>query len=148
MEQISTGVSKSAHCTDVAARGLVIPSVDLVINYDLPQDSKTHIHRVDRTPRAGKSVIAISFVTQYDVELWLRIEVVLGKKLDEQKLVKEEVMAFAERAGDARRTAEREMKDLHDKRGIQELFCGIREISRESDMIWIMMKARTRFVSE
>lgn len=103
--------------TDVAARGLDIPSVDLVLNYDLPQDSKTYIHRVGRTARAGKSGVATSFVTQYDVELWLRIEMALGKKLEEQKMIKEEVMIFAERVGEAQRMAVRAMKDLHDKRG-------------------------------
>ncbi|KAN0068506.1 P-loop containing nucleoside triphosphate hydrolase protein [Elaphomyces granulatus] len=103
--------------TDVAARGLDIPSVDLVLNYDLPHDSKTYIHRVGRTARAGKSGIAISFVTQYDIELWLRIEKALSRKLDEHKVIKEEVMVFSERVGDAQRVAALEMKNLHDRRG-------------------------------
>ncbi|KAI9771631.1 MAG: ribosomal RNA processing protein [Geoglossum simile] len=103
--------------TDVAARGLDIPSVDLVLNHDLPPDSKTYIHRVGRTARAGKSGHAISLVTQYDVEIWLRIEAALGKKLAEYGIVKEEVMVLSERVGEAQRRAVREMKELHEKRG-------------------------------
>lgn len=103
--------------TDVAARGLDIPSVDVVMNFDLPADSKTYIHRVGRTARAGKSGNAISFVTQYDVEVWLRIEHALGKKLKEYESVKEEVMVLAERVGEAQRSAVQEMKILHEDRG-------------------------------
>ena len=101
----------------MAARGLDIPSVDIVLNFDLPPDSKTYIHRVGRTARAGKSGHAISLVTQYDVEVWLRIEAALGKKLPEYESVKEEVMVFGERVGNAQRDAVRQMKDLHEKRG-------------------------------
>ncbi|ERF76267.1 ATP-dependent rRNA helicase RRP3 [Endocarpon pusillum Z07020] len=103
--------------TDVAARGLDIPSVDVVLNFDLPPDSKTYIHRVGRTARAGKSGNAISFVTQYDVELWLRIEAALGKKLKEYETVKDEVMVLADRVGEAQRGAVMEMKELHEARG-------------------------------
>ncbi|KAI9757931.1 MAG: Phosphoacetylglucosamine Mutase [Chaenotheca gracillima] len=103
--------------TDVAARGLDIPSVDIILNFDLPPDSKTYIHRVGRTARAGKSGHAINLVTQYDVEIWLRIEAALGKKLPEYPIVKEEVMVLGERVGEAQRQAIREMKDLHEKRG-------------------------------
>ncbi|MCJ1335140.1 ribosomal RNA processing protein [Bachmanniomyces sp. S44760] len=103
--------------TDVAARGLDIPSVDLVLNFDLPPDSKTYIHRVGRTARAGKSGHAINFVTQYDVEVWQRIECALGKQLGEYETDKEEVKVLGERVGEAQRVAIREMKDLHEKRG-------------------------------
>lgn len=103
--------------TDVAARGLDIPSVDVVLNLDLPPDSKTYIHRVGRTARAGKSGRAISMVTQYDLEIWMRIEAALGKKLDEYGTEREEVMVLGERVGEAQRVAIREMKDLHEKRG-------------------------------
>ncbi|KAH0555991.1 ribosomal RNA processing protein, partial [Trichoglossum hirsutum] len=103
--------------TDVAARGLDIPSVDLILNHDLPPDSKTYIHRVGRTARAGKSGHAISLVTQYDVEIWLRIEAALGKKLSEHEVVKEEAMVLSERVSEAQRSAVREMKELHEKKG-------------------------------
>ncbi|KAJ5948539.1 hypothetical protein N7454_001846 [Penicillium verhagenii] len=103
--------------TDVAARGLDIPSVDVVLNYDLPTDSKTYIHRVGRTARAGKSGVAISFVSQYDVEIWQRIEGALGKELPEYDAPKDEVMVLADRVSDAQRQAIAQMKDYDEKHG-------------------------------
>jgi hypothetical protein len=64
--------------TDVAARGLDIPSVDVVINYDVPQNSKDYVHRVGRTARAGRSGRSVTLVTQYDVEGFQKIEHLTG----------------------------------------------------------------------
>ncbi|PHH67540.1 hypothetical protein CDD82_1376 [Ophiocordyceps australis] len=68
--------------TDVAARGLDIPEVSLVINYDLPRDPDDYIHRVGRTARAGRKGEAASFVGQRDVELVLAIEKRVGRQLE------------------------------------------------------------------
>merc|ERR1711874_372047 len=103
--------------TDVASRGLDIPHVDVVINFDIPTHSKDYIHRVGRTARAGRAGRAVTFVSQYDVELYQRIEHLLGKKLPLYPSVEEEVMLLGERVAEALRLAKTEMKELDDKKG-------------------------------
>ncbi|KAM3527925.1 hypothetical protein NHJ13051_002702 [Beauveria bassiana] len=68
--------------TDVAARGLDIPEVSLVINYDVPRDPDDYIHRVGRTARAGRAGEAVTFVGQRDVELVLAIEKRVGRDME------------------------------------------------------------------
>ncbi|KAG1665300.1 putative ATP-dependent RNA helicase DDX47 [Nymphon striatum] len=101
--------------TDVASRGLDIPHVDIVINLDIPTHSKDYIHRVGRTARAGRSGKSITFVSQYDVELYQRIEHLINKKLPEFKTEKEDVMLLKERVAEAQRLSKMEMKEVKDK---------------------------------
>uniref|UniRef100_A0A7G3A893 RNA helicase n=1 Tax=Lutzomyia longipalpis TaxID=7200 RepID=A0A7G3A893_LUTLO len=102
--------------TDVASRGLDIPHVDVVLNFDIPTHSKDYIHRVGRTARAGRSGKAITFVTQYDVELYQRIEHLIGKQLPQYECDKDEVMVLQERVGEAQRNAKVALKEIEDKK--------------------------------
>jgi len=105
-------------CTDVASRGLDIPGVDLVINYDIPKNSKDYIHRVGRTARAGRAGRACTLVTQYDIELFQRIEHFLEKKLQEFTDLKEPtVKASHERILEAMRSTELEVREQNEGDG-------------------------------
>jgi ATP-dependent RNA helicase DDX47/RRP3 len=93
-------------------RGLDIPLVDVVINFDIPANSKDYIHRVGRTARAGRSGKSITLVTQYDVELLQRIEHVIDKKMDLFPIgSKDDVMLLQERVSEAQRIATLELKE-------------------------------------
>lgn len=80
--------------TDVAARGLDIKGVDLVMNYELPNDPESYVHRIGRTGRAGHTGTAYSLVSDRDVDALMRIEEYLKHKLEvgyieDQDLVKD-----------------------------------------------------------
>lgn len=101
--------SKILVATDLASRGLDIPIVSLVINYDLPQSPEDYIHRVGRTARAGRGGMSISFVSERDVLLIKAIEERVGVEMpkleDDEGVVESKVVEVMKEAGEARRMA-------------------------------------------
>ena len=71
--------------TDIAARGIDVSDIELVVNYDLPDDSEDYVHRIGRTARAGKVGKAISFVTPDQGRDLRSIERLINKKLTLKK---------------------------------------------------------------
>jgi ATP-dependent RNA helicase DeaD len=67
--------------TNVAARGLDLPEVSHVINFDVPDDVETYVHRIGRTARAGRPGTAITFVGQYDLEMFDQLRRAIGPAL-------------------------------------------------------------------
>jgi len=82
MERFRSGETNILVATDVAARGLDIENVDVVINFELPDDSENYVHRIGRTGRAGRKGLAFSLVSEKDVEALKRLESFLKSKLE------------------------------------------------------------------
>ncbi|MES1926362.1 DEAD/DEAH box helicase [Salinisphaera sp. T31B1] len=82
LEQFKTGELPIMVATDVAARGLHIPDVTHVINYDLPQDAQDYVHRIGRTARAGNTGSAISFACEEYVYSLPDIEAYIEHKIE------------------------------------------------------------------
>jgi superfamily II DNA/RNA helicase len=68
--------------TDVAARGIDIDNISLIINYDIPRDGERYVHRIGRTGRVSNTGRAISFVTPNDSGRLDAIHQYIGKKID------------------------------------------------------------------
>lgn len=74
MKKFRTNDIELLVATDVAARGIDVENVTHVINYDIPQDPESYVHRIGRTGRAGKRGLAITFVTPREFKLLKQIE--------------------------------------------------------------------------
>ena len=79
--------------TDVSARGLDIPGVEVVVNYDMPSEAETYVHRVGRTGRGKNKGVAISFCSEEERSRLAEIEGLLGGKLPRVRMPIEEDMA-------------------------------------------------------
>ncbi len=81
LQSFRTGDAGVIVATDVLARGIDIPEVDYVVNYDLPDMPEDYIHRIGRTGRAGNAGFAVSFVAQKQLDRLVAIEALIGRSL-------------------------------------------------------------------
>ena len=80
------GRSRILVATNVAARGLDIPNVSHVVNYDLPEDTETYVHRIGRTARAGKDGVAVTLVGEAELRDFNKIQRSLPVEVRRSKL--------------------------------------------------------------
>ncbi|PWN41294.1 DEAD-domain-containing protein [Ceraceosorus guamensis] len=97
--------------TDVGSRGLDVPEVELVVNWDLPRDWRDYVHRVGRTARAGREGSAVSFVGERDVELLKGIEQNIHVEMTEHSMPEEKVLERLNAVSTAKRIANLELHD-------------------------------------
>ncbi len=88
MQGFKNGERNILIATDVSARGIDIPDVHYVINYDIPVESENYVHRVGRTGRAFNKGIAVSFCSSEEKERLEAIQELLTKKIEEIKISK------------------------------------------------------------
>lgn len=82
LHRFKAGAARVLIATDVASRGLDIPQVELVVNYDIPADADDFIHRVGRTARAGRLGDSLLIVTEHDITRIHAIEERINKKME------------------------------------------------------------------
>ncbi len=73
--------------TDIAARGLDIDDVDIVVNFELPRDPEDYVHRIGRTARAGRKGKAVTFIGRRDFSLLARIERFIGTRMQRERVM-------------------------------------------------------------
>jgi translation initiation factor 4A len=86
MKEFRTGVSRVLVTTDLLARGIDVQQVSLVINYDLPPQKETYIHRIGRSGRFGRKGVAINFVTPADGKFLSEVEKFYATQIEEMPL--------------------------------------------------------------
>ena len=92
IEHLKNGKIDILIATDVAARGLDVDRISHVINYDIPYDTESYIHRIGRTGRAGRSGEAILFVSPREKRLLSNIETATKRKVEEMQLPSTELI--------------------------------------------------------
>ncbi|WP_314866817.1 DEAD/DEAH box helicase [Aggregatibacter kilianii] len=97
LDRLRSGSLDIVVATDVAARGIDIERISLVVNYDIPLDAESYVHRIGRTGRAGRSGRALLFVEPRERRLLRNVEQLIKKNIEEVELPNHEVLQACRR---------------------------------------------------
>jgi ATP-dependent RNA helicase RhlE len=100
MDRFKSGENRVLIATDVSARGIDVPNVDYVINYDMPEVVENYVHRCGRTGRGKLKGIAVSFCSSEEKDILLDIEDYLGKSVNIMTINKSEYTDVVEFGND------------------------------------------------
>lgn len=113
LKKFRDGIVPILISTDVGSRGLDIPTVDIVINFDIPADARDYVHRVGRAARAGRPGLSMSFIHELDVELLKSIEKKIQKPLALSENIPEtKIISLLNEVSTAKRSASMTMHDI------------------------------------
>lgn len=86
MNRFRAGDIQILVATDVAARGIDVPNIDIIFNFEIPNDEKSYVHRIGRTGRAGKTGLALNFVSPRDISAFRHINRCIYADMIKQQL--------------------------------------------------------------
>jgi ATP-dependent RNA helicase RhlE len=101
MQGFKGGEANVLIATDVSARGIDIPDIHYVINYDMPVEPETYVHRIGRTGRAFNKGVAISFCSSEEKERLAAVQALVKKPIEEIKISKKDYARAIESASEA-----------------------------------------------
>ena len=86
MQQFRSGALKLLVSTNLTSRGIDVPTVENVINYDIPESVEEYVHRIGRTARMGREGTALTFVSEWDLDFFDAIKAHVGDDLQPLEL--------------------------------------------------------------
>jgi ATP-dependent RNA helicase DeaD len=132
MNKFKNGNINILVATDVAARGLDIDDVDVIINYDVPQNHDDYVHRIGRTARAGKTGLAIMLVSRDETSRFINIQ-----KANNVKIIERELPTHAEISTIKNREILKKATNIVKNENLEEYLNSVREYSSNESYLEI-----------
>ncbi|WP_439239872.1 DEAD/DEAH box helicase [Lonepinella sp. BR2474] len=148
LDRLRNGSLDILVATDVAARGLDVERISLVVNYDIPLDAESYVHRIGRTGRAGRSGSALLFVEPRERRLLGNIERLMKKPIDEVGVPNHEQLQACRREKFVRNiTKQLEHHDLEKYRGlIEDLFTADQDLEDIAAAMLMLLQGKQKLI--